>query len=97
MGGHIVLTKQWAYSLLHCMKFVQRRMTTAKSKYSSADLTGLKKIFLEEVVAVATMEEVPPELVLNCDQTGLRIIPSPTWTMAEQGSRRGDIAGAKDK
>lgn len=65
-GGHIVLTKQWAYSLLHRMKFVKRRMTTAKSKYSSADLTELKRVFLEEVVAVATMEEVPPELILNC-------------------------------
>lgn len=79
------------------MKFVQRKVTTAKSKYRPTDFKELKRSFLEEVVAVTTMEEIPAELILYCDQTGLRLIPSATWTMAEQGVRRVDIAGAKDK
>ena len=32
-GGHVELSKHWAYSLLHRMKFVQRKVTTAKSKH----------------------------------------------------------------
>ena len=38
-GGHININRHWAYSLLTRMKFVKRKATTAKSKY-----TG--KIFL---------------------------------------------------
>ena len=48
-------------------------------------------------MAVAKMAKIPPELVLNCDQTGLRVILSSTWTMAKQGAQRVDIAGAKEK
>ena len=33
-GGHVELIKHWAYSLLHRMKFVQRKVTTAKSKHT---------------------------------------------------------------
>ena len=43
------------------------------------------------------MEEIPPELILNWDQTGLKIVPSNTRTIEEQGLKRVDVAGANDK
>ena len=39
-GGHVELSKHWAYSLLHHMKFVQRKVTTAKSKHTNTNFTG---------------------------------------------------------
>ena len=39
------------------------------------------------------MEEIPPELVLNWDQTGIKIVPSNTWTMDQQGSKRVEVVG----
>ena len=36
-GGHVELSKHWAYSLLQRMKFVQRKVTTAKSKHTIAE------------------------------------------------------------
>ena len=96
-GGHVHLNRHWAYSLLHRMKFVQRKVTTAKSKHSIADFDKLKKQFLDDVVATVEMEEIPAELILNWDQTGIKIVPSATWTMDRQGAKRVDVCGATDK
>ena len=43
------------------------------------------------------MEEVCPELILNWDQTGIRIVPSSTWTMDREGVSHIEMIGAKDK
>ena len=59
-GGHVELNRHWAYSLLHQMNFVQRKVTTAKSKYAITDFDCVKREF---VVATVEMEEIPPELI----------------------------------
>ena len=58
------------------MKFVKRKATTAKSKHAPKDFAAVKRVFLNDVIAVATMEDVPPELVLNWDQTGIHLVPA---------------------
>ena len=60
------------------MKFVQRKVTTAKSKHAVAEFLELKEQFLADVVATVEMEEIPPELILNWNQTGIKIVPSST-------------------
>ena len=96
-GGDVELKKQWAYSLLRRMKFVKRKATTAKSKHSTADFARLKQQFLADVVTTVEMEEIPAELILNWDQTGIKIVPSSTWTMDVQGSKRVEAVGVNDK
>ena len=96
-GGSVRLTRHWAHSLLKRMKFVQRRAATAKSKHSDANFSELKKTFLDDVVATVTMEDIPAELILNWDQTGIKLVPSSTWTMERQGSQRVEVAGVGDK
>ena len=49
------------------------------------------------MVATVEMEEIPPELVLNWDQTGIRSVPSNNWTMDQQGVKRVEVGGAHDK
>ena len=41
----------------------------------------MKEIFLADIKATVTMEEIPPDLVLNWDQTGVNIVPALSWTM----------------
>ena len=43
------------------------------------------------------MEDIPMELILNWDQTGIKIVPSSTWTMERQGSKRVEAVGVNDK
>ena len=43
------------------------------------------------------MEEIPKELILHSDQTGIRFVPSSTWTMERRGERRVEMVGVNDK
>jgi len=96
-GGHIELNRHWAVSLLRCMNFIQRKATTAKGKYSLENFAEKRKEFLDDLVVTVQMEDVPPELILNWDQTGIKLVPSTSWTMNEQGARRVELVGLNDK
>uniref|UniRef100_A0A1X7UG48 DDE-1 domain-containing protein n=1 Tax=Amphimedon queenslandica TaxID=400682 RepID=A0A1X7UG48_AMPQE len=43
------------------------------------------------------MEDIPSQLIINWDQTGISIVPGSSWTMAPSGSRRVEIVGLGDK
>ncbi len=43
------------------------------------------------------MEDIPPELIFNWDQTGISLVPGSSWTMELKGSKRVEIAGSGDK
>jgi len=96
-GGHINLNRHWAYSLFKRMNFVPRKPTTSKNKHTVKDFARVKKEFLQEVVTTVEMENIPPELILNWDQTGIKIVPTTTWTMERRGSKRVEVVGTNDK
>ena len=79
-GGNICITRDWAYSLLTRMGYVTRKASTAKSKYSVTHFDELKKQFLEDVKVIVQFEEIPSELVLNWDQTGIKMVPTGLYT-----------------
>ena len=43
------------------------------------------------------MEEIPRQLLINWDHTGIQYVPVSAWTMAKEGSKRVEIAGINDK
>ena len=73
------------------MEFVKRKASTAKNKFSVSNFEELKR------TTTVVMEEISPHLILNWDQTGLRIVPSSSWTMDRRGSRRVQLTGVDDK
>ena len=50
-----------------------RKETTAKSKWTGENFQMLKQEFLEDIQAIITMEEIPPDLVMNWDQNGIKL------------------------
>ena len=96
-GGPVDLNKFWAHSLMKRMNFVQRKATTSKSKSSLVDFEEKKAEFLKAVAEAVVMEEIPAELVLNWDQTGIKLVPSSVWTMERQGEKRVEMVGINDK
>ena len=96
-GGHVQLNWAWGYSLLKRMNFVRRKATTSKSKHSVANFDQLKRDFLNDVHTMVMIEEIPLQLILNWDQTGIKIIPSSSWTMDISGAKRVELAGVNDK
>ena len=61
------------------------------------NFSQVKKAFLQEVITTVQMEEIPPKLILNWDQTGKKIVPSTTWSMEKQGAKRVEVVGTGDK
>ena len=83
-GGHIDITKSWAISIPQRMGYVKRRNTT-KAKVNISDFEELKAQFVFDIKAIIEMEEIPPELVINWDHTGINYVPVSNWTMAKEG------------
>ena len=79
------------------MDFVKRKATTSKSKNNVADFLQLKESFVMDVRTTVMMEEIPSELVLNWDQTGIKLVPSNGWTMEQKGACRVEVSGLNDK
>ena len=86
----------WAKSLLKRMNFSKRRGTT-KSGMSPEEFGKVKRDFLQSIIDIVKMEEIPSDLICNWHQTGLNLIPASSWTMEEKGSRRVEIKGLNDK
>ena len=57
----------------------------------------LKENFLMEIKAVVEMENVPGELIINWDQTAMKVCPSCNWTMERRGTKRVEITSIDDK
>ena len=93
---YINITKDWAQRLLQRMNLVKRKGTT-KVKVFPSNFEKLKKQFLLDVRTVVAMEEIPKELIINWDQTGMKYVPVSNWTFEEKGAKRVEIAGLDDK
>ena len=95
-GGHIACGKSWAKSLLSRLGYVKRRAST-KMKVLPSDFEACKSQFLFDVKCVIELEEIPKDLVINWDHTGIHYVPVGSWTMAKEGSKRVEITGIEDK
>ena len=48
--------------------------------------------------SIIEIEEIPKKLVINnWDHTRIHYVPKSNWTMAKEGSKHIEIAGAEDK
>ena len=95
-GGPLLITVNWAKSLLYRMGFVKRRSTTMKMTVNDFDRIKEQQ-FLFDIQTAVEMEDIPPELVFNWDQTGISIVPGSSWTMELKGTKRVEITGVGDK
>lgn len=95
-GGHITLTKHWGKHLLSRMGYVKRRAST-KAKVAVRDFEEVKAQFLLDIKVVIEMDEIPFDLVINWDQTGIHYVPVGSWTMEKEGSKRVEIVAVDDK
>jgi len=95
-GGPIDLTSVWAKSLHQQINFVKRKATTS-AKVELAHFKELKEQFLLDAKAVIDMEDIPSDLILNWDHTGINVVPGSQYTMEAKGSKRVEAVGVSDK
>ena len=78
------------------MGFVKQRAST-KAKIDIDDFEAVKEKFLFDMKVVVEMEEIPHDLIINWDQTGIHYIPVGSWTMEKEGAKRVEITAVDDK
>ena len=95
-GGSLVLTKAWAKSLLSRIGFVKRKGSTS-AKVPAPEFEKRMDQYLLGIRAEVIINDIPPSLVINWDQTAIHLVPMSAWTMSKQGKQSILIAGLDDK
>ena len=78
------------------MGYVKRRCSNA-GKVTVEDFEELKAVFLVDVKAEVLMNDIPIDLVVNWDQTGIQLIPTGEWTMHQAKDKIIPISHSDDK
>jgi len=94
-NGGIKSTEDWAKSLLNRMGYVKRR-ACSKAKVDVKHFEELR-VFLMNITNIVTMDEIPPQLVINFDQTAINFVSTPSWTMEKEGTKRVEMIGIDNK
>ena len=95
-GGSLVPTKDWARNILNRMGMVRQRGST-KAKVLVENFDQVERLFLLDVKNTVLMNEIPPEMIMNCDHTAINYVPVSSWTMEQMGSKRVEIIEKEDK
>lgn len=90
----LTLTKGWAKSLLMHMGMVKRKVSS-KAKVDVERFDIVKQAFLMDIKNIVCLDEIPPELIINWDQTAIQYVPVGSWTM--EYAKKVEIAGKDDK
>ena len=57
----------------------------------------MKEVFLADVAAEVLINDIPKNLIINWDQTGLSLVPTGGWAMEKEGAKTVSIAHSDDK
>ena len=75
---------------------MKRKGTKAARKVPN-DFDFIRMEFLAEVSKLVKDNEIPPELIINFDQTNVNIIPVGDYTLEKSGAKQVQIIGLEDK
>ena len=94
-GGYIEIGKSWAMSLLKRMGYVKHMKSTPG--VSGEQFEKVKSSHLKQIGEMVKLRSMPDSLIINLDQTGMKLVPTGDWTMAAEGSRQVEMIGLGDK
>ena len=75
----------------------KKKATTRKSGKTPAQLQLQRDVYLRQMVGMVQAHQIPAELLINWDQTGISLLPASDWTLEEKGCRHVKIASCGDK
>ncbi|KAK3082872.1 hypothetical protein FSP39_007612 [Pinctada imbricata] len=95
-GGSIEITRTWGQSFLRRIGFTKRKGTkTVKTLPSDFE----KKLtdFHQRIAMDVKKYDIPDDLIMNWDETGVNMVPVGEWTMSTCGAKQVTIKGLDDK
>lgn len=78
------------------MNLVKRKGTKTARKLPD-DFEKIKGDFLDKISKYVKENNIPHELIVNFDQTGLKMVPTSEWTLEVKGSKDYSIVALDDK
>ena len=94
---HIELGKSWAQSLFCRSGFVRRMKTTGKVCIPFGAQKEAELKFLHQIVNNVEKHQIPPNLIINFDQTPSKYVQASSTTMDKKGGSNVPIEGISDK
>ena len=95
-GGNIEFSFSWAQSMFNRIGYVKRKATTAKVPISPGFIKEIGFTFYRSIKTLVDSFDIPPQLIINIDQTPLPYCLTSQYTMAEKGAKRVAITGSAD-
>ena len=94
----VTLGSGWVKSLFKRMNFVRRKKTTStKPKMISEVRDQLQRDYQQNIYTVQQSAMVPQQLIVNIDQTPVKMVPVSEYTMSEKGAECVSVIGGDDK
>ena len=87
----------WALSLFRRMGFSCRRKSSTKVDLPESAPKKIEYLFLYEIVSKVEKHAIPDFLIINFDQTPLKMVQCGNTTLAKKNSRAVTIVGADDE
>ena len=70
---------------------------TKVARSKPEDFEKTKMDYIERIEKCVNEHNIPDDLILNWDQTGVNLIPGGDWTMDAKGSKQVKITGLNDR
>ena len=80
-GGTIELENKWCKSIIKRIGFVTCKGTTAKPIIAPGLISEIEHVFYYSINEIVKAHEIPPEMVINMDQTFLPFILISKYTL----------------
>ena len=61
------------------------------------DFVEIQRQYLSDIMAVVLIEEFPHQLIINWDDTAMKVVPATSWTMERKGTNCVEISGIDEK
>ena len=78
------------------MSYVKQKCSNA-GKITQSFFTELKDVFLAGIKAEILMNDIPSDLIIYWDQTGIQLVPTGDWTLNRAGEKVIPIHNSDDK
>lgn len=95
-GGTIKLGWKWCESVFRRMKWTNRKGTTSKPIIAPGLIKEVGLTFFKDISEIVQANNIPPELIINLDQTPLPFILISKYSMNQKGAKNVPIQGTDD-
>lgn len=86
-GGKYIFEESWARKFFKRWNLTKRAATT-KTREKPNDLEAKKNVFITVASEIFRRHDIPPQLVINCDETGVLFVPAARYTFTMKGSKK---------